>query len=39
MKGILAGRILVEMIENRYHGEKEVMLPVSLVERDTVKAI
>ena len=39
MKGILAGRILVDMIENRYHGEKEVMLPVSLVERDTVKAI
>ena len=39
MKGVLAGSILVQMIEERYEGEKEVMLPVSLIERDTVKKI
>ncbi len=39
MKGVLAGNILVQMIEEKYDGEKEVMLPVSLVERDTVKKI
>ena len=39
MKGVLAGNILVQMIEERYEGEKEVMLPVSLIERDTVKKI
>ena len=39
MKGVLAGNILVQMIEGRYDGEKKVTLPVSLVERDTVKKI
>ena len=39
MKGVQAAGILVQMIENRYDGEKEVILPVSLVERDTVKKI
>ena len=38
-KGVLAGSALVQMIENRYSGEKEVILPVSLVERDTVNRV